>query len=159
MHFCREQRRCWSILSHDQQIDIVSKYFLPLLCFIVGDCCFKYKVKLFCTLLHAKCVRACNLTEAVVQLGVDVMMHLVMETWLEQRAKDEEAVLHIFQITNPTGRGVVSLDDFKSMMRCMDLHQASLLPDRIVHVMFREALCASGDAGYVKSGPFFQVMF
>lgn len=82
-----------------------------------------------------------------------------MEVWMEQREKDCARVCTIFQQAHPTGARLVSIGDFKAMMRAVDLEQAAMVPDRLVACMFREALKMSQDGPAVKPEPFFQVPF
>lgn len=81
----------------------------------------------------------------------------MMEVWLEQREKDCTRVCTIFQQAHATGPGVVSIGEFKAMMRAIDLEQASMLPDTVVACMFREALKQSRDGPAVTAEAFFQV--
>lgn len=92
-----------------------------------------------------------------VQLNLDLCLHIMMEVWLEQREKDCTRVCTVFLQAHSAGTGLVLLGDFKAMMRAMDLEQASMLPDRVVVCMFREALKLSQDGPAVTPQAFFQV--
>eukprot|EP00892_Ulva_mutabilis_P002273 jgi/Ulvmu1/12046/UM083_0059.1 len=92
------------------------------------------------------------------QLNLDLCLHIMMEVWLEQREKDCARLCTIFQQAHPARACIVSLGEFKSMMRAIDLEQASMLPDRVVACMFREALKLSEDSAAVKPHAFFQVL-
>lgn len=81
----------------------------------------------------------------------------MMEVWLEQREKDCARVCTIFQQAHSVGPGVVSIGDFKALMRAIDLEQAAMLPDRVVACMFREALKLSRDGPAINPQAFFQV--
>lgn len=79
-----------------------------------------------------------------------------METWLEQREEDKSKVVTIFDQALPAG-GLFTQDDFKAMMRCINLESSSLLPDRVVTDMYREALQLSNKGHKVTADAFFQV--
>jgi hypothetical protein len=92
----------------------------------------------------------------VVQLGMDLMLHMVMEAWIEQRQSDLSKVLAIFEQAAPS-EGIASPEDFKAMMRCINLALASMLPERIVAEMYREGLQASKDGHRIDAEAFFEV--
>lgn len=93
----------------------------------------------------------------VLQLNLDFCLHIMMEVWMEQRSKDLDRVCTIFQQVHSVGAGVVSVGDFKAMMRAIDLDQASMVPDHVVTAMFREAVKLSEDGNVVMPNAFFQV--
>jgi hypothetical protein len=92
----------------------------------------------------------------IVQIGVDIVLHVMMETWMEQREADREKVIRVFRQALPA-KGCCTQDDFKSLMRCMNLELSSMLPDRIVTEMFREALQLSEKGQKITADAFFQV--
>ncbi|NJR42647.1 MAG: hypothetical protein HC767_08235 [Akkermansiaceae bacterium] len=87
---------------------------------------------------------------------MDVVLHLMMETWLEQREADKAKVVTVFEQALPAN-GILTKDDFKAMMRCISLELCSLLPDRIVTEMYREALQLSDKGHRITADAFFQV--
>jgi hypothetical protein len=90
------------------------------------------------------------------QVGVDLVLHIMMETWLEQREADKTKAVTVFEQASPAG-GLLTQDDFKAMMRCINLELCSLFPDRIVTEMYREALQRSDKGQKITAEAFFQV--
>ena len=88
---------------------------------------------------------------------MDLVLHIMMETWLEQRKADKARVVTVFEQALPAG-GLFTQDDFKAMMRCINLELSSLLPDRVATEMYREALQLSNKGHNITADAFFQVL-
>ena len=90
------------------------------------------------------------------QVGVDLALHIMLDTWMEQRNVDKAKVVTVFEQALPSG-GLLTQEDFKAMMRCINLELCSALPDRVITEMYREALQLSDKGQTITSDAFFQV--
>lgn len=84
-------------------------------------------------------------------------MDLLLEAWTEQRAKDEMTVQSVIRNSEVKGRGIVTFDVFRATLRQVDRRQSQVLSDRIVKMLFREALRASDAGNCVTAECFSQV--
>jgi hypothetical protein len=77
-----------------------------------------------------------------VQLSSALMLQLVMEAWELQRAQETAVVVAVFHTDQPQ-HGVLTSDDFRSMLRSLDASAAKATPAWRSNRMFREAVCQS----------------
>jgi hypothetical protein len=79
-------------------------------------------------------------TDQWMQVNVDVMLELLMATWVQQRRKDCEDIEAAVRSYDPAGRGITSAAGLRGVIRLLDVTLGRDTPDHVVLQLFREGL-------------------